>query len=670
MSCRHQVRLSSQQPRRRAKAWWCRVFCCLLLVPGGLASLGHAQEQDVRQAQRDLYLAAHEALDSNRMQEFAELLERLEGYPLRPYLEYAALAPRLAGMAQSAADFSAIDEFLERHPNTYLASRLERTWGRLLGIEERWSQLLRYYNPNNARTELRCYALHAQLLAGDDSALSQAAELWNVSRSQPNACDPVFAAWISAGGLTPEITWQRFDKTIRAGRASLARYVATLMPEHDRQLAERFLSVDRNPDILTRQESFSEVTPRTREIVLYGLRQMAVRDGDLAWRLAQDYDARLGFSESEKQDLQRYIIQRLQIQGHIAASEQLLLETPELISEVLLSRIVRDAVGEQDWPRVERWLELMPSAAAGAERWQYWRARALSARGDSAALAEAKALREAVAKTRSYFGFLAADQLGVPYEYAEQAVLVSQEQMAELYSIPAIVRAQELYLVGDESAARNEWQFATASMSEEQIKASGKLAESWNWHRNSIQAMIQIQYWDDLQLRFPLAYAESFESTAAELGLPAQLIYAVARQESAFMHDVRSSAGAMGLMQLMPATGRETASKAGLRIDTQDLLKPELNIALGARYLSSLLEDFGNNRILAAAAYNAGPNRVKQWQARTAQRPVPFDVWIETIPYGETRNYVESVLTYAVIYGYRSGDYLALLTEQELATPL
>lgn len=131
------------------------------------------------------------------------------------------------------------------------------------------------------------------------------------------------------------------------------------------------------------------------------------------------------------------------------------------------------------------------------------------------------------------------------------------------------------------------------------------------------------------------------------------------------MHDVRSSAGAMGLMQLMPATARETATRAGMSINNQDLLSPTINIALGSRYLAQLLEDFDGNRILAAAAYNAGPNRVRQWLRQTSDAPVPLDIWIETIPFAETRSYVQNVLTYSVIYGYRMGERVAMLTEDE-----
>lgn len=636
--------------------------CCLLLTTELLAQ--SLPEQ--RETQRELYLAAQEAWLAGRTEEYQSLYQQLGDYPLQVYLDFTALSPNLAGLALSGGDSTPVDAFLSEYSGSFLGERLERTWVNLLALEQRWADVVHYYNPNNSTTTLSCYALQARLHEGDQSALAEVASLWNISRSQPNDCDPLFEAWLSADGLTPEIAWQRFRKTLDAGNNTLARYIAKLMPAREARFAQRFVDVDRNPRALVNVDAFSDTAPETKETVLYGLRQLAISDPTLALNLVHEYVTPLGLAIDDVYAVQRYAIQRLQVQGEVGQSEQLLRQTPQLITEPLLAWIARDALRKQDWSRVEYWLAQLPAGSAESERWQYWRARALQEKGGRAALDEARTLRLALAKTRSYFGFLAATQLGVDYDMAAQAVHVDPEQIDALMQIPAIERANELYVLGDEAAARNEWQFASEQMSDAQIMASGKLAERWGWHRNSIQAMIRIQYWDDLELRFPLAYADSIHDTALETNLSPLLIYAIARQESAFMHDVRSSAGALGLMQLMPATGRETAQRMGLRISNQDLLKPETNIAIGSRYLSRLLEDFDGNRILAAAAYNAGPNRVRQWLQRTAAAPVPFDIWIETIPYGETRNYVESVLTYSVIYGYRMGERVPLLTDQEL----
>ena len=649
-----------------------RILARIVNLPPVIASLLFActlQAQDAsagREAQRELYLAAQEAWLAGRTEEYQSFYTQLSDYPLRVYLDYNALSPQLAGLALAGSDSTPVDTFLNEYSNSYLGERLERTWVNLLAREKRWADVLRYYKPGNSTVTLSCYALEARLHMGDLSALREVAPLWNVSRSQPNDCDPLFEAWLGADGLTPEIAWQRFRKTLDSGNNTLARYIAKLMSAEDARYAQRFLDVDRNPRALLQVDNFSDAAPKTKETVLYGLRQLAISEPSLTLSLVHEYVAPLSIPVEEVYAIQRYAIQRLQVLGNVEESENLLRQGPHLLSESLVAWIARDALRKQDWSRLEYWLTQLPAAARDEERWQYWRARALQEKGGRAALDEAQSLRRGLAKTRSYFGFLAATQLGVDYDMAAQAVSVEPAQVDALMQIPAIVRANELYELGEEVAARSEWQFASAQFDDAQVMASGKLAERWGWHRNSIQAMIRIQYWDDLDLRFPLAYAGSIHSTAEETQLSPYLIYAIARQESAFMHDVRSSAGALGLMQLMPATGRETAAGMGMRISNQDLLVPETNIAIGSRYLSGLLKSFNGNRILAAAAYNAGPNRVRQWLQRTAETPVPFDVWIETIPYGETRNYVESVLTYAVIYGFRMGEHVALLSEEEM----
>ena len=175
--------------------------------------------------------------------------------------------------------------------------------------------------------------------------------------------------------------------------------------------------------------------------------------------------------------------------------------------------------------------------------------------------------------------------------------------------------------------------------------------------------MIAGKHWDHLDVRFPLAFKDHILEAADETALSPSFIFAVARQESAMSEQAKSSAGARGLMQLMPATAKQTARKRGIQHRTDDLYRAEHNIQLGSQYLDELLSQFNGNRILAAAAYNAGPHRVSTWRAN--QDLVDYDIWIETIPFKETRGYVQNVLTYAVIYSLRMGKPANLITKVE-----
>ncbi|MEX0741097.1 MAG: transglycosylase SLT domain-containing protein [Pseudohongiella sp.] len=636
----------------------------------------NAQPQDLTE-QRAIYQRARDAAAQNNKDELERLRAQLQDYPLLPYLDYALLSERLTVLARTDSDgertdgqFFEIDQFLAQNSNSYLGDRLEREWVSALARENRGAELVRYHNPDNTTTQLTCRAMQANFELGDYTTLADADRLWNVAVSQPNDCDPVFEAWIEEGFLTPDIAWQRFSKTLQAGHRNLARYISSLMPDRERALAELYLRIDQEPERLRDLESLSARNAETGEIILHGIRRMMTIDAPLAMLLLQSHNDFHEFAPDVIIEHQRMIALRLLLQGFVRETETLLRNTPSLVTETLVSWILRDALRSQDWPRIEEWIARLPDDARESERWRYWQARMLEQKGTAESNAQAQALYRSVAATRSYYGFLSADLLDTEYELADTPVAVDPLQVTELYNIPSIVRARELYLTGDEINARNEWQYAVQRMEPQQIAASGKLADSWGWHRNSIQAMIRIGYWDDMQLRFPLAYSDQFARVAAELDIPTQLLFAIARQESAFMHDVRSPAGARGLMQLMPGTARETALGAGLRVNTADLYLPEINITLGSRYLAGLLEEFDGNRALAAAAYNAGPNRVKQWLRRGVDNPVPLDIWIETIPFLETRGYVQNVLAYSVIYGYRMGEPVPFLTPAEAAAVL
>jgi soluble lytic murein transglycosylase len=626
--------------------------------------------------QRALYQQAVQAQSRGQSAELQTLMGQLESYPLHIYLQFNALRPSLSALAQRGNDYTPVDDFLSRHRDSLLGNRLEREWVSVLADQGRWSDVARYHRAENTNTTLTCRALRAQIELGNTAALVDVAPLWNVDYSQPNDCDPVFETWLAQGFLQPDIAWQRFTKTLQSRQMGLARYVSRLMPERERRLSELYLRIDEQPERLLTETGLSEPAPEVREMILHGVRRLAQADAPQALSALERHHAVHNFSADELIASKQFIAQRGLQQGLVADTEAMLVNEPELSSETLVSWILRDAIRAHDWQRMAAWIPRLPAQAQSSERWKYWWARTLeqlNATGvdHDSALPEAEQLYYELAQTRGFYGFLSADKLGLPYELVDRPVPVRPQEISELYNNVAVQRAHELYVLGEEISARSEWQFAQSTLSADQIVSSGLMADSWGWHRNGIQAMIRAEYWDDLQLRFPLAYGDLFASAATQLDVSQQLLFAIARQESAFMHDVRSSAGALGLMQLMPATGRETATRAGMRINNdQELLRPEVNIALGSRYLAQLLEDFNGNRAVAAAAYNAGPGRVRQWLRQTSSNPLPLDAWIETLPFAETRNYVQNVLSFSVIYGYRMGESTRFLNDVEINSSL
>lgn len=625
-----------------------------------------APELDALAQEREAYRQAQLALSQRQMKQYHQLIDELSDYPLLPYLQFQDMSQRLKKLSSDE-----VADFLNQHPYSYLAEQMRYHWLHQLAEGGRWEEYLQFFHAGMRDTRLHCYQLRARLKQGDESALEEVEPLWNVGESQPEACDPLFAHWMAKGLLTPQIAWERHSKALQARNRQLAAYIARQLPEDKQKLARLYREVDAQPSRLGQQHRFSAQIPEMQELILHGLKRLARRDASEALNLWHKYDAQQLFDDRERLDTQHFIATRLVYQGHMEQAEQLLARSPGLSSEDLTEGLIRDALKRQDWSKAYAWLEKLPAQAQQTERWRYWRARLMEELQlqPEEGQASARELYAAVAATRSFYGFLSADILGYEYRLIDKPAEVTPEVMAEVESLPGIVRARELLLLGDLTNANREWYHSTRDMGTEEVIAAGKLAERWGWHRNGIQAMISAQSWDDLQLRFPLAYQEQMTSAAKSTSITPHLLFAIARQESAFMPDARSPAGALGLMQLLPSTAQYTARRAGIPYQRQALLSPETNIDLGSRYLHQLLNEFDGNRILATAAYNAGPTRVRQW-LNAEQQKLPYDVWIETIPYRETRGYVQNVLAYSVIYGYRLGENRPFITLKEAQNSL
>jgi soluble lytic murein transglycosylase len=222
--------------------------------------------------------------------------------------------------------------------------------------------------------------------------------------------------------------------------------------------------------------------------------------------------------------------------------------------------------------------------------------------------------------------------------------------------LPAVIRAQELLINGQITEARREWNQVTLSFNEDQHYTAAHYAHQIGWDSQAIRSAISAKRWHDLELRFPLSFEKDFEKIAQLRNLNSNWLIAMARQESALTADAVSPAGARGLIQIMPDTATAVAQKHNIAYQSrQQLFDPEKNIELAGAYITSLLERFDGNNIYATAAYNAGPYRVEKWLNTT--RDLPIDVWIESIPFYETREYVKNVLAYSVIYAHRRHQY-------------
>jgi soluble lytic murein transglycosylase len=619
-----------------------------------------------RKAERIYYMEAQTALEKKQIARYRELLPHLRNYPLIAYLEYQELGDRLMGLPTKE-----VEQFFIRYPNSYVGERLRHRWLRALAIKGLWSEYLRFYDKNLTDPELACLQLRARLATGDKTALKDVEALWNIEKPQSTACEPVFDEWQRAGYLTPALMWSRHLKAVKADEISLAASLAKEMTPDQQIPALLYENVAQNPRLILQPDHFKSQTPETRAAIVLGLEKYSQTDAEAAAELWKIYGTRGDFTEEEKLIINYAIARQLLRQDHGKAAEQMVTANPALSRPDLMEALIREALQQQDWEKAFRWLLRLPADSKKTERWTYWQGRIM----EQLKIKEIdgktpKDFYTNVANTRSFYGFLASDKLGIAYSLLDKPLSISKETMNKIEADAGVQRAREFYLLGNLASANREWTFTTNHLpTTEEMVAAGRIADRWGWHRQAIQTMQDSDYWDELSVRFPIPYHEQVKAAVRQTTIDPHFVFAIAKQESAFNSDATSPVGAMGLMQLMPTTAKATAKKAGLLYRPQDLLQADKNISLGSRYLDELLVAFSGNRILAAAAYNAGPSRVKQWMNKNDNK-LPYDVWIETIPYKETRFYVQNVLSFAVVYAYRVGAKQPFITPQEAAQEL
>ncbi|MGB0712670.1 MAG: transglycosylase SLT domain-containing protein [Gammaproteobacteria bacterium] len=597
-------------------------------------------------AQRADFLAAEQALKQGDGRRYATLKKLLVDYPLYPYLEHAELDGRL-----SRAKAEEVASFLSRYADVPVSHRLRGRWLALLKRRGDWKAYLEFARESRYPGR-ECTRLWALTRVGrTEEAMAQVAPLWNVGKSQPKACDPLFALWRKGGGISADLAWSRLGKAMGRGQISLARYLVRYLDKPDKAIADAWIRLRAAPRRVLTDRRLRSDTPRVRTALVYGLRRLARRDVEKAAAAWGRLGDRYRFSPEQQARVLGAIGSELAEEGDGSARDWFL-KVPEGASTAdIRAQAVKAALVAEDWDSVLEWIGRMDREQRNEDNWRYWAARAHEARGDEH---EANKVYAGLSLTRGFYGFLAADRIGVSYTMGDEPIQVTPAVAHATENAPGVLRARELHRLGRSLDARREWRDAVAAMDNTQKAAAARVADGWGWHDQAIFTAAKAGEFDDLRLRFPLAFRSKVSRHAGRQKIDMAWVYGVMRQESAFAHDARSSAGAMGLMQLMPATARDVARNLRFRLrGTRQLFVPDTNIKLGTRYLRMMLDDLDQHPVLATAAYNAGPHRAKRW--RPKDRMVPADIWIELIPFKETREYVRRVFAYTVVYEERIG---------------
>ena len=508
---------------------------------------------------------------------------------------------------------------------------------------------------------LDCLALRAELAAGGNQRIvNRAIELWTVGKSQVEECDPVFAYLADNKLLESTDYARRFDLAIAAREFSLARWIARSIGQDHVDIAKQWLSAQDKPEAFVRAHRRWSKDETARRHLVYAIERVTFSDPMLALELWLDLTAAHTFSVEQDYRTRRHIA-LWAARDQLPGAYDLLAKLPQPAqSEEVLRWRARSSLREQDWETLLVDIALMSEGERNSEQWRYWRGVALQRNGAASA---ADATLGDLAIERSYYGFLAADEMGLAYVLDDGEIAADESVISQLASRPELIRARELYLVGLDGRGRAEWDEIVAYLTPEQKLQAAKLAARWGWNSRAISTAAKVGEYDDLTLHYPLPFQNSFRQFAASANISLTWAYGVARSESLFMRDVRSSAGAIGLMQLMPTTGRKIARQINLPYSGLDTLtNPHDNIRLGTTYLGQMAERFGGNRVLATAAYNAGPHRVDRWIPESGD--VDARVWIENIPYDETRQYVKRVLAAETIFHWRITGQIRRLSDE------
>jgi soluble lytic murein transglycosylase len=602
----------------------------------------------------------------------------LRAYAIYPYLIAARLQAALAGQSAAEADPGSgaqlvaqldaqIATFLQQHRGEPVARALAHRWLLRLAMRQQWpTYLSQVADFAGARDDpaLACDTLRARLateVTGSESGQSELAAAaltaWSQPQPQPAVCDAVFDWLRQRGLLTLERVESRARAALAAGNAGLGRELATQLPAAKAAPLLEWAALLQHPRAQLEALEQKPAMPVEPDALAAGLDRLALSDSAAAQAVLPALLMRPGMTSELAGPLQRSIALGLAY-DHASGAAAALQGVPEAARDDTVREWgVRIALWTGAWPEALAWLDQLSPISAAEPRWRYWRARALE---KVAGKTGAEPLLRGLAGLRDYYGYLAAERVDLPYDLQAHPTPADWSVVLELAARPGLIRAHELFECGLTDAAQLEWAVSLQGATSAQRIQAARLAEDWGWYERAIAELRRADDLDDVALRYPRPFADLVTRASALTDVPADWLLAVMRQESLFRADAVSRANAQGLMQQLPTTAAGVAQRWHVQLEGADsLFDPSTAVTLGAAQLRELLDQYDGAIVLALAGYNAGTTPVARW--RPAQ-PMDADVWIENIPYGETRDYVERILEHIVAYGWVRGAPLPRLS--------
>lgn len=673
------------------------LFCTLLaLIPRpGLAGNALIPLTDVQekrwQTQRTAYRETVARLGKIPRDEFRQRAEALRDYALYPDLKYKEYSHYIGAVTRQE-----VDDFIRDNGESVLALRLRQQYVQMQAIQKHWTTYLREYRPGQYSARFDCQYFWAQLQVGNRAeAFAGARKLWLVGKPQDSACDPLFAAWKTSGGITPELAWDRTRLAMDQQQYQLAKNLESYLSPAQRTLSREWRELARDPRRLKDMNRYRFWGATAKPLLITGFSRLIRQDAALARELWSSYQRQFPFNTDEKRLVVGEFAYALGANQAPEAGFWLNQAAQYPGNEHLAPLAIRTALRNRDWHQAQRALALLGDKDRALPDWRYWSARTdqhigsvdpdllprirtqqnrrdvlgfhqrflhalynpyqtpiLLPPSTVRALFSAPAPAEryqALARERNFYGFLASERLKQPLSLNMITSQVTEEELRSMARRPGVQRARELFLMDEIFQSRVEWHHMVSRMNARDRGIAAHLAYIWGWHNSALLTAMQSTAFDNLEIRFPMVYREQVLKHSRNTGLDPDWVYSVIRQESAFMPAAKSPVGALGVMQIMPATAKLLSRSMRIRTPSvQQLLEPDRNIQMGTFFLKQLSDQFDGNIVLATAAYNAGPGRARAWQPQDS--PAPGDIWIETIPFRETRDYVKNIVTYQAIY--------------------
>lgn len=595
---------------------------------------------------RNLYsqaLAAHKKRDYRH---FSKYVNQLQDYPLYPYLKYKELSRNL-----NTNNIGSIKLFLSKYGDSPVSNKLRTRLLNSLAQRGRWKDYLLTYQYTKSE-KIQCTYSKALYKEGFiEPAFEQVPALWMVSKSQHKSCDFIFDKYIQAGKLTNEMIWNRFELAMKKRKVHLAKYLAKSLPQYEQQWVKLWVDSHYKPDVLFTHSLVYQSHPKLYTILTHAIKRKVSKDTNKAITLFNYLSDEVGIPYANKIEIYKKLGTTL-TQRHNEDASIWLNKIPDKETSNKISELkVQSAIRHDQWDKVIKHIDNMPTYMQQKIRWQFWWGYSHKQLGNEI---ESVEILNRVAEKRDYYGFLAADLINKPYNFENSPIRIDNFLIEKISSLPGVLRAKEFYHFKQVVNARREWNNAISNFSDDYLLTAAKIAYGWGWHDRAIAAIGKTKNLNDVEIRFPLVYKDIIDNYSNKNEIDSAWTYAIIRRESIFINDAKSTKGALGLMQLLPRTARATARAIKTRYrGVKQLIKIKPNIRLGTYYLKSLFSKHHQQTVLATAAYNAGPSNVRRWLP--LDKPMEAIRWIESIPFKETREYVTNVLAYNIIYQFRLG---------------